>query len=220
MSPSLLQLVDSYGLIAIFLGCVAEGESFAVLGGFLAHQGFFSSWNAFLAIFLGATLGDALFYVAGRFFQNFEPIARLKTRPGFDRAFALVNAHPAKFVLLNRYAYGFRLIGGVAAGMADIPAPRFLVLNILSSLIWATLFGSIGYFFGLGVEKLIGDALHQHHRLLIGLGIGGAVAILGGVVAHHLMATQKRNLALARQAVDNRQPPHANHQSDRKQHGQ
>jgi membrane protein DedA with SNARE-associated domain len=30
---------------------------------------------------------------------------------------------------------------------------------MLSSLIWASIFTSIGWFFGLGAERLIGDAL-------------------------------------------------------------
>ena len=41
------QLVARYGLIAVFLGCVAEGESAAILGGFFAHQKVFVPWQAF-----------------------------------------------------------------------------------------------------------------------------------------------------------------------------
>lgn len=192
MSPTIVHLVQHYGLAAIFLGCVAEGESFAVLGGFLSHQGFFAPWNAFAAMALGAFLGDSLFYVAGRFFASNPRVAAIKQRPGFDRVFALVNDHPAKFVLLNRYAYGFRLIGGVAAGMADIPAPKFIGLNALSSMIWAALFGAIGWFFGLGAERLIGDFLHDHHRLLIGLAIAAVIAVIGGILAHNFAGKARR----------------------------
>lgn len=191
MSPWLIHFVQNYGLLAIFAGCVAEGESFAVLGGFLSHQGFFSPWNAFAVMAGGAFLGDTLFYLAGRFFASNPRVAAMKQRPGFDRVFALVNAHPAKFVIFNRYAYGFRLVGGIAAGMADIAVPKFLALNALASLIWAALFGAIGWFFGLGAEKLIGDFLHHHHRLFIGIVIAAGVAIAGGLIAHH-MARKER----------------------------
>lgn len=191
MSPWLLHFVQNYGLLAIFAGCMAEGESFAVLGGFLSHQGFFAPWNAFAVMATGAFIGDAVFYLAGRYFASNPRVAVIKQRPGFDRIFALVKAHPAKFVIFNRYAYGFRLIGGVAAGMADIPMPRFLALNALSSVIWASLFGTIGWFFGLGAEKLIGEFLHDHHRLLIGIAIGAAVAIVGGLAAHYMAGRER-----------------------------
>jgi len=183
---TLHQFIENYGLIAVFIGCVAEGESAAILAGFFAHQHVFVPWQAYAAVFLGAFLGDALFFLTGRFFADNQYVTRLKSRPGFERAFQLVQQHPTKYVILNRYVYGFRLVGGVAAGLSNIPAPKFVALNILSSLIWASIFTSIGWFFGLGAERLIGDALKNHHRIVIGLGIGLAVAVIGGLLAHRL----------------------------------
>ena len=85
--------------------------------------------------------------------------------------------HPALYVIGNRYVYGFRLVGGVAAGMSGIAAPKFVVLNAISALVWTMLFGGIGYVFGLGAEQIIGNTLHKHQRLLIGLGIGVVVGL-------------------------------------------
>ena len=59
------QAVHHFGLIAVFAGCVAEGETAALLAGFLAHQGIFHPGAAWLAVFLGAFLGDAGFFFAG-----------------------------------------------------------------------------------------------------------------------------------------------------------
>lgn len=179
-------LVEQYGLYAVFLGCVAEGESAAILGGFFAHQGLFAPWQAFLAAFAGAFLGDTLFFLAGRRYADHPRIARLRQRAGFSHAFALVQKHPNIFVLTNRYIYGLRLVGGIAAGMAEIPVWRFAVLNAISSMVWAVLFGSLGYFFGIGAEAVIGRALAHHHRLVIGLGIGLSAAVVGWLVARHL----------------------------------
>ena len=92
--------------------------------------------------------------------------------------------HPALYVIGNRYVYGFRLVGGVAAGMSGIAAPKFVVLNAISALVWTMLFGGIGYVFGLGAEQIIGSTLHKHQRLLIGLGIGLVVGLAGWYVAH------------------------------------
>lgn len=185
MTDTLHWLVEQYGLLAVFLGCMAEGESAAILGGFFAHQGVFVPWQAFSVAAVGAFLGDTLFYLAGRYFAGSSFVNGLRGRPGFSHVLGLVRDHPAKFVMLNRYAYGFRLIGGVASGLADIAVPKFLALNAVSSLVWAALFGTIGWFFGLGAEQLLGRALHDHHRLVIGLGIGIAVAVVAGLVAHH-----------------------------------
>lgn len=184
MTDTLHLLVERYGLIAIFLGCVAEGESAAILGGFLAHQRVFAAWEALAAVALGAFLGDTTFFLTGRFFADRPLVSRLRRRPGFDHACRLVREHPAAYVVLNRYIYGFRLVGGVAAGLSGIPFPKFLVLNALSSLIWAILFGGIGYVFGLGIERLIGGELARHHRLIVAGAIVVGVTLVALYVAH------------------------------------
>lgn len=179
-------LVEHYGLIAIFIGCVAEGESFAILGGFFVHQEILSLAGVFAATFFGSFLGDSMFFMAGRHFTDHPIVVRLRHKRGFSHAYRLVRRHPNIFVLTNRFIYGLRLVGGVAAGMADIPVARFLVLNALSSVIWSAVFVGLGYFFGLGAETLIGDTLRTHQRLLIGLAIGAAAMIIAAVIAHRM----------------------------------
>ncbi|MGO4843119.1 DedA family protein, partial [Rhizobiaceae sp. 2RAB30] len=87
MTETIHLLVERYGLIAVFLGCLAEGESAAILGGFFAHQHIFVTWHAFVAAFLGAFLGDTLFFLAGRRFADHPWVVRLRARPGFSHAY-------------------------------------------------------------------------------------------------------------------------------------
>lgn len=177
-------LIEQYGPLAVFLGCLAEGETAAILGGFLAHQRLFAPWQAVLAAFCGATLGDTAFFLLGRRFARHPWVARLRTRPGFAHADRLLRQHPNLFVLSNRYIYGMRLVGGVAAGLAEIPLWRFVLLNATSALAWALLFTTLGYVFGLGAEQLFGRALHAHQRLWLALGLGLAVALAAAGLRH------------------------------------
>ena len=176
-------LVAKYGLIAVFLGCVAEGESAAILAGFFAHQRVFVPWQALAVAFLGAFLGDTLLFFAGRRFSDHKFVLRLKKKPGFSHANRLVLTYPNLFVFFNRYAYGMRIVGGVTAGLSGIPVPKFLVLNALSSLIWALLFGSLGFVFGLGVERLVGEALMEHQRLIA----AAILAVIGLFISFELV---------------------------------
>ena len=197
MSEAIHHLIEQYGLIAVFLGCVAEGESAAILGGFFAHQHVFVLWQTFLAAFLGAFAGDTFFFTLGRSFADHRYVRRLRRRPGFSRAYHLLNTHPNIFVLTNRYIYGMRLVGGIAAGLSTVPVSRFVILNAISSAAWAALFSGIGYVFGLGAEEMVGQALARHERLLIALGVGVVVAIVAWLVGHHFA---KRERAKERRA--------------------
>lgn len=191
MTEAIHHFIEQYGLLAVFLGCVAEGESAAILGGFFAHQHVFVLWHAFVAAALGAFAGDTFFFILGRSFADNRHVVRLRRRPGFRRAYRLLNTHPNIFVLSNRYVYGMRLVGGIAAGLSTIAAPRFIILNAISSVIWAVLFSSIGYVFGLGAEHFVGQALLRHERLLIGLGIGLTVAVLAWLAARHIAKRER-----------------------------
>ena len=191
MTETIHHLIEQYGLIAVFLGCVAEGESAAILGGFFAHQHVFVLWQAFLAAAVGAFAGDTFFFILGRSFADHPYVVRLRRRPGFRRAFRLLNTHPDIFVLSNRYIYGLRLVGGIAAGFASITVTRFVILNAVSSLVWAALFCTIGYVFGLGAERIVGQALHRHERLLVALAIGLIVAILAWLLARSVARKER-----------------------------
>ncbi|TIL67150.1 DedA family protein [Mesorhizobium sp.] len=191
MTDAIHNLIEQYGLIAVFLGCVAEGESAALLGGFFAHQHVFVLWQAFLAAAVGAFVGDSFFFILGRSFADHPFVVKLKGRPGFSHAYRLVSTHPDIFVLTNRFIYGLRLVGGIAAGLSGIAVTRFVILNAISSMVWAGLFTTIGYVFGLGAERIVGQALVRHERLLIALAIGLAAAILAWFIAHTIAKKER-----------------------------
>jgi membrane protein DedA with SNARE-associated domain len=198
MTDAIHNLIEQYGLIAVFLGCIAEGESAALLGGFFAHQHVFVLWQAFLAAAIGAFVGDTFFFTLGRSFADHPLVIKLRGRPGFSHAYRLVSSHPDIFVLSNRFIYGLRLVGGIAAGLSGIAVARFVILNAISSIIWAALFGTIGYVFGLGAERIVGQALARHERLLIALPIGLAAAILAWFIAHHVAKKERASDAKER----------------------
>jgi membrane protein DedA with SNARE-associated domain len=173
-------LIERFGLIAVFAGCLAEGESAAIFGGFFAHQQIFVLWQTVAVAFIGAFLGDTGLFLAGRRFCDHPRVMALRSRPGFSHAHGLIERHPDLFILTNRYIYGLRTAGGIAVGLSSVSVTRFLVLNAASAAVWAVVFVSVGYFFGLGAERLVGNALMEHQRLLIGIGLAVVVG-LGGL---------------------------------------
>ena len=52
------------------------------------------------------------------------------------------------FVIGVRFMYGFRIIGPVLIGASRLPPSRFVPLNILGAILWATIFVMLGYFGG------------------------------------------------------------------------
>lgn len=57
------------------------------------------------------------------------------------------------FVIGVRFMYGFRIIGPVLIGASRLPPSRFVPLNILGAILWATIFVMLGYFGGQRIES-------------------------------------------------------------------
>jgi membrane protein DedA with SNARE-associated domain len=161
-----------------------------VLGGFFAHQKVFVLWQTLAAAFAGSFIGDTVLFLAGRRFSGHPVIVRMRRKPGFRYADRLLRRYPNSFVFANRYIYGTRVVGGVVAGLSGIGIARFLLINGVSAVLWATIFSGIGYAFGLGAERLLGAALHEHQRMLIALG-GGVVLGIAAYLASHYGARHK-----------------------------
>lgn len=179
-------LIAQYGLAALFVGAGVEGESVVMLGGLMVHRGLLPYWPAIAAAAGGTFLADQAFFLLGRKFRDHPRVRTLMARPAFARAAAIFARHPTAFVFAFRFLYGLRIASPLAIGTTALPAVRFLLLNALAALLWATIFVTLGYWFGLGLEAAFGRFRAIEHLLLIGLGAAAAVALLGWLVRRRL----------------------------------
>lgn len=171
-------LITRYGLLALFIGAGLEGETAVVIGGLLAHHGYFPLPSAIAAATAGSFLADQVFFAVGRRFRDHPRVRRLATKQAFGRAMAKFERHPSAFVFAFRFLYGLRILSPIAIGTSNLPIRRFVLLNAVAALIWATIFITLGYFFGQGAEALLGRLHNAAHLLSLGAGAGAFAIIL------------------------------------------
>lgn len=161
--------VASYGYFAVFLGTLLEGETILLAAGFAAHRGLLD-WPLVTAVaFLGATVGDQLAFLLGRwkgmaFVTRFPALTRR-----VPRIHALLERHNVLFILGLRFVYGLRLAGPVVIGTSNIAWLRFAVLNMAGAAIWAVLVAGAGYYFGMALESLAVNLKHIEESILVGI---------------------------------------------------
>ncbi len=175
-------LLAQFGLPAIFLGAAAEGETAVLLGGMIVHRGLVGFGPAIAAAALGSFLADQLFFFLGHRFRDHPRVLRIRARPAFQRASAAFSRYPTAFVFAFRFLYGLRTVSPLAIGTTGFPARRFLLLNALAALLWATVFITLGYLFGQSVEAVFGRIRPVEHVLLAGI----ALAVVGTGLFHLL----------------------------------
>ena len=171
-------LIARYGLAALALGAGAEGETVVVLGGIMVQRGVLPYVGAILAAAIGSFIADQLFFAAGRRFRDHPRVRRWRAKPAFARALTTFERHPTLFVFAFRFLYGLRTVSPIAIGTTQLHLGRFVVLNGAAALLWATIFVSIGYWFGHGLSDVIGRWLPSW-QVLAGGGI--VIVLLAGV---------------------------------------
>ena len=184
---SLSGLLADYGYLAVFIGCLLEGETILLLAGFAAQQGILSMPIVIGLAFVGGTLGDQIFFFIGDRYGE----ALLRRLPSFTNAALRVNRllmrHHTWLIVGVRFMYGLRIAGPVVIGMSDVPRLRFLAFNMLGAAIWAVLIPTLGYLFGRSLQWLIAD-LARYEEAGVVLIIGIAVVVS---VVHRLRARKE-----------------------------
>jgi membrane protein DedA with SNARE-associated domain len=173
-------LLHQFGYLAIFAGTFLEGETVLVLAGFLASRGELSLPPVVLVAAAGAYSGHVFWFFLGR-----RRGTRLVHRfPRFEqhiaRSLKLVDRHGAGAIFISQYLYGLRIASAVVFGISPMEARKFLLYQALSCALWACLIGSLGYFFGLAVEQVLGRAVTVERYALAAI-----LFVAGGIFVYH-----------------------------------
>jgi len=199
---SLAEFVEAYGLFAIVVGTLFEGETILVLGGLAAHRGYLPLSSVFVAGFIGSWVGDQIYFHLGRRHGASFLAHRGSWRTRVARAQRILERHHIVFILGFRFFYGLRTVSPLALGLSNVPAGRFLALNTVSALIWSVSIGLLGYSVGEAAELLLGRV--QELEVWIFLGIAAVGAVLWCI--HFIRRRRTRAGAVCGDTEDGNQP--------------
>jgi membrane protein DedA with SNARE-associated domain len=155
----LSQIIAQYGIYAVFVLCMIEGDITLLLSGAFANRGAFGDYSL-LQVFvfgtLGGMAGDTIAYGLGRIFQQKAKHYRFyeMARPRIDR---LIGKFGVFAIIISKYIYGIRSAICVFYGIGRMPLGRFLILDFISCALWVVLLSSTGYFFSSAITSIIGD---------------------------------------------------------------
>ncbi|MES3031836.1 MAG: VTT domain-containing protein [Patescibacteria group bacterium] len=148
----LSSLIEHHQVLAyavIFLGLIFEGECVVISAGILAHLGALNLWFALLFIlcgavaktFLGYALGEFLYkkYNHHKFFRYIQKrvysvLPRFKLKPFWS-------------IFVSKFIMGVNYVVVIFSGYEKVDYRKFLKAEIISTLIWAPLLLSLGYYF-------------------------------------------------------------------------
>ena len=147
--------IDHFGLIAIFLGAIFDGDLVLLLAGVIAHMGLMNLWAAMGLASAGCFTGDFACFVAGRVRSEAIRNSRvyLKVGPIVERVADRVGAWQ---IVGARFMYGTRVATMLFWGVQRLPIARFVLINGIGCAMWGVLLGLLGYSASSGAAALLG----------------------------------------------------------------
>jgi len=165
MHDQLIHWLTSYGYIVLFvlvslesLGIPLPGETALVTASAFAAQGHLSIVGVIATATAAAILGDNGGYWIGRkgglaFVRRYGGLLRIDERT-IQRVHAYFDAHGAKTVFIGRFIALLRTWAAFFAGVAAMRYSTFMMYNAIGGVVWASLFGTLGYVFGRNLPAL------------------------------------------------------------------
>lgn len=116
---------------------------------------------------------DQLFFYLGRKHSG----AILARRPAWnkktEKVHKMIRQYQTPTILSFRFLYGLRTVAPFVIGMSTVSTKKFIFLNSVGAIVWATVVGIGGYAFGHTLEIFIGKIEHYEVHVFV------AVALLG-----------------------------------------
>ena len=138
--------------LAVLLGNIGipiPEESIILLSGYLAWRGTLSLAAVLAVCVASAIVGDNIGYWIGR--EGGRPLLlrygryAFLSQPQIGRAERFFARHGPRAVFFGRFIAGIRFLAGPLAGIARMPAGRFMASNAAGAVVYVTAVTMVGY---------------------------------------------------------------------------
>lgn len=165
MHVTVTSLLGSYGYLFLFvvvgaesLGIPVPGETALVTAAAFAALGHLDIYLVVVTAACAAILGDTAGYWIGHsgglaLVHRWGRLLHVD-ESHIKRAHNFFDRHGGKTVFIGRFVAILRTWAAVLAGVARMPYRTFLIYNAAGGIVWAALFGTLGYLFGRNLPKL------------------------------------------------------------------
>ncbi len=184
MSPEALVL--AYGYPIIFIGIIFEGETFLLIGAFLAHRGYLNLPIVMAVAFASTVLTDQAFFWVGKTRGMTILTRHPEWESRVDKVRRLLEKYQFSLIVAFRFLYGLRILTPLVIGTSGFSPRLFLLFNLMGAVIWVVSIGLAGYAFGHAMEIILADIRKYEIWVVIGLFVIGTASIIGFWIINRL----------------------------------
>jgi len=178
----------TYGYIGLFLYSLGGGFIALIGAGILSFMGKMDLGLAMFIAFVANALGDVLLFYMARYQKSMMMEGLRKHRRKLALAHIMMKKNGSWIILFQKFIYGIKTLIPIAIGLTKYDFKKFALLNVLSSAVWALVFGLGSYYSGdflVKIAGIVGDKPWIAPIILVVLG--------GSLWLYMSHATKRRN---------------------------
>lgn len=151
----------------------------AIAAGFAAKTDGGSLLVVVLLLTILSHLVSCLFFLSGKgagtFVHRFVSPSHTHSESNhFRKVSGYIQRYDTLYIFMYRFIPGLRIISPYIIAMNTERYSPFFVIDVLAALLWALLFGSLGYLFGTAASRMIDNFSHYATEIFLGV---AAVAV-------------------------------------------
>jgi membrane protein DedA with SNARE-associated domain len=175
--------------VGMFFGVFLEGEMIMISSVIAAHHGYLNFWLVAVLCVTGTYCSDCFYFFLGRKKGKEWLIKNQKITVKAEKIVKRLEKYPKIILLSYRFLYGFRSITPLVIGASKIKTSTFLLLGSIGTLVWGTVYCTIGYMFGELIKSELGHIEHVEKYIIAVLALAGILFIIvNRFVKKHRMA--------------------------------
>lgn len=155
-----LSNLATYGYIGLFLYSLGGGFVALIGAGVLSFMGKMDLSLSIMIAFFANALGDVLLFYMARYQRSMMMEGIKKHRRKLALSHIMMKKYGSWIILFQKYIYGIKTLIPIAIGLTKYDFKRFIILNVLSSAVWALTIGLGSYYSGnvlIKFAEMVGD---------------------------------------------------------------
>ena len=163
------------------------GDSLLFVAGAAAASGILDLPWLFVAIILGAVLGDTVNYWIGNYLGLHLFLERFPTlvkKEYIDRTYTFYEKYGGATIFVARFVPIVRTFAPFLAGVGSMHYPRFLFYNVLGAVVWTAGVVLAGYYFG--SFTVVKENMSLLIIAVIGVSVITLLFIIYGIISGYL----------------------------------
>lgn len=163
LSFYIIHLIQSTGYLGIFVLMTLNAAAIPIpsevtlpFAGFLANQGHISLILAIITAVIGDLAGSIIGYSIGYFLEENLLLSLIKkygkiilvTEHDYHKATSWIKKYGSPVIFIGKMTPGIKSFIAVAAGITEIKFSKFVLFNVLGTIIYVSVVTYFGYFLG------------------------------------------------------------------------